>query len=898
MLVGSGFSREDIKALTLRSNSVESVVGGKIFFSVTDLAWLIVRLSQADAPSQVSPLLRQDYFRLLLGHPSMLDRFPELRKLRRRPGFWRMLDQAVQAARQTSLHEEERHAQFSRLVAAGVLAGGPRAVQEEILALSSAFEGWLGSQSLLDDLGALKLASQILSAKGLPPDYGFEAGELWCNLPPEAVESEFLSELGRRIPVEIRNPREGACPSAVIERWHTVEDAAEALGDALAGVIEAGEDPASQVVLIPDSDPAARLALRRVFAERGITELDPRDPLEIRLSESIKAIFRPLELVASRFERVALLEWLAFDGGLEAGTLARAAELLAQAGVREGFEASLGALAPLLTLLPVPVVASLQALGRLSRGRVSLQQLAQAAVRSSDPRLSEWIERFWKTLLDDLKLLGIENERFPVALWMERVRSRLEQTQAPPNRTRPVTGVRVVRASQCSPELEDVRLWFFGLPAQYLSISAAASRVGDAFLRTRERDLLGVEFAVHSSTVLRDSRVRAIRSWLGSAAALHVLDFQFESDGSERETLELLFRELGASIEVLEMGAHPRFLQSHALVTEARSREVRLAGLREARLSATSLDALSRCPFLGLVQGRWKLRGAEDPELELWPTTSGNLLHRAVELLVTDIETSASSVRADESLACRRALSRAWSEARDARKLQGWVETPQLGAQIERRMVERLQAFLEAEWKYRDRAQTRVMAVEDAAVLEWRFESKGRSVEIRGKADRIDEHPEGLFVMDYKSGKQDLKGSDMRELGYRLQLPFYAIGARQKFGRPVLGVQFVELGRDARRSVGLFPERLNGKVKGSLTQVRSNNASLFAGEPEDLWAELEFRIQDRVSAFLEGVHDSRPVIGAKECSSCRVRMACGEARREWLEGDAISSEGNAEAKND
>lgn len=283
-------------------SGTEGVIGGKAFFGTPDLAWNIVRLSLSDPPAQASPLLRQEFFRLLLGHASMLGRFAELRKLRRRPGFWRMLDQAVSASRTTSIHPEERHALFSKLAAAGVLPDGPRQAQEEVVVLAASWEAWLESQRMCDDLAVVKIASQILSTKGLPPGFGFERGTIWQNLAPEALEAEFLSELGRRLPLELRTPREGICPTAVVERWHTVEDAAEALGDALADVVSGGEELSRQVILIPDSDTAVRLALARVFEERGIAELDPRDPLEIRISESVKAIFRPLELMATRFE--------------------------------------------------------------------------------------------------------------------------------------------------------------------------------------------------------------------------------------------------------------------------------------------------------------------------------------------------------------------------------------------------------------------------------------------------------------------------------------------------------------------------------------------------------------------------------------------------------------------
>jgi hypothetical protein len=102
----------------------------------------------------------------------------------------------------------------------------------------------------------------------------------------------------------------------------------------------------------------------------------------------------------------------------------------------------------------------------------------------------------------------------------------------------------------------------------------------------------------------------------------------------------------------------------------------------------------------------------------------------------------------------------------------------------------------------------------------------------------------------------------------------------------VLGVQFIELTREARRSVGLFPKQWNGKEKGSLTAVRANHSSLFDVSPDELWPELENHIRTKVSEFESGISDANPVIGAKECDRCRARGVCGQTRREWVEGES------------
>jgi len=62
----------------------------------------------------------------------------------------------------------------------------------------------------------------------------------------------------------------------------------------------------------------------------------------------------------------------------------------------------------------------------------------------------------------------------------------------------------------------------------------------------------------------------------------------------------------------------------------------------------------------------------------------------------------------------------------------------------------------------------------------------GRVVSFRGRADRVDRGSDGeLVVSDYKTGKQSgiaRLGDDPLDCGRRLQLPLYALAARQTFG--------------------------------------------------------------------------------------------------------------------
>jgi hypothetical protein len=902
LLVGPGYSREDLKSLYAQGSNegsgAESVLAGKSIFNLRGFAWEVLRLSGVESPEPASRMLRQDYLRLVLGHPAIAPRFEEMTRLKRQPGFWESLDTALESVRMTALHEHERSVQLER-VGAWPVTG----VRAELLALNQLWSDWLEASGRLDDPGALIKASQILSSQGLPSELaGDEAGgtlEWFGSSDLETVEQNFLEELSRVSPV-IRRPhleREWDGTEFRRMRWHTIEDSAEHLGDRLFELLESGTRPSSIVVLIPDSDRSVRTALSRVLKERGISELDPRDPLEVALSERIKNLIAWMRLGASGFERSQLLGWLsvrlasALSSSQAASCFQKIHHRLSELGVRKGWHG-------IQPLLPEAVARDLlileQSLGKPGGLLFSeVQELHRFFAHQARIHLRD-MDGVFNALQSDLLALDQEQVRLSLAEWAERLEARLKKAALPVPQLRPSTGIRVVRMSQFNPGFSDLTLFVLGCPAHWLS----EAQLGDLYFRRRERELLSTDFVIRSSHSVRQSRLAALKSWAAGARQIHWLEHQFEIDGSEHEEAVSVLKEVSSrfEIQVEDWGAHPRTVLSYALVSEARSRQVTLPALRPStqtgriEFTATELEHISKCPFMGVVFSRWKARSPEDPDLELWPTTSGVLLHSAVETLVRKIELDPDAVRQAPEVAARLAFQEAFRAVSENGQLRGWVRSPQLALQIERRAVMLLRAFLEKEFEFRDRAKTRLFAAEDQAQLRWEFQEQGLEFAIRGKADRIDEclssSQNGLWVIDYKSGRQDLRGVDIREKGYRLQLAFYAVAAQAQLQRPVLGVQLVELTREARRSVGLFPKALNGKQPGSLTQVRSNNPSLFEGEPSELWTELEQKIRNTAFDFSSGKGDALPVMGERECDRCRAREVCGQSRREWVEGQA------------
>ena len=148
---------------------------------------------------------------------------------------------------------------------------------------------------------------------------------------------------------------------------------------------------------------------------------------------------------------------------------------------------------------------------------------------------------------------------------------------------------------------------------------------------------------------------------------------------------------------------------------------------------------------------------------------------------------------------------------------------------------------------------------------------------IKGTPDRIDETSDGIFVMDYKTGSAQPHGTDMLEKSYRLQLPFYALAASRELRKPALGVQFIELTMDAKRSSGVFFERYNGKEPGKLTQLTRRSKSLLTQDPEEVWASFEDRIRETGRGYVEGIYEAKPKKPA-DCNGCGTVDICGKNR--------------------
>ncbi len=881
--VGPGFSREEIKTELLARGV------GLTRDSVQDLTQIAVRILVATGrvasgfERLLGPHSRQEGLRMLMAEPRISSRMPELRRLKRQRTFYKKLDKALQAGRKVAAHEEEEAVFEQRLMER--LGSSP--IRQEVRRLAAAYGAWCEGLDLWDEPAVLLQAVESLR-RGIPEGMTFPQ-EIWriTTQKPEGLELEFWERLSavvvirdydfaagvaRATPGGSGETIESAPPSTLDwswDRWHTLDDAADALAETLA----AETDWSGDAVLMPDT-PAIRRTLKRALGDRGVPLADPRDPTRLRWDEGIKAALLPLEVVARGFEREKVVAWLKPKNP-------KWVQEIYSRGIRNRLASYAGG--------SLEVVHSrLLELEKEIGGRRTAEEMAEAHLKllriqagadASRDWLVEFFEELWTELKTDLERVGQGRRRAPLLFWFERLQARLEDATPPADQTRPSRGVALYRLAQ-APLRPVRRVWLLGLPPDWLNGEGA----GDYWYSDAEREVLATEFAVRSSHQVREERLSILKAWVASASEVKVLDASYDWDGRERPSLLPVLRELGLpeAQEALDRGAHSRWISSFGPVpTVAPLRiklpldpsRVKVAGGKP-EIRATELDRFSRCAFLALGGSRWKLYDLRAPEADLWPDMKGNVLHAAVRILVESRDESGGFSRA-----IAEALDQAWEEERPRGLLRG----QRLESYSRKKLLPVLEKFALKEKEYVARSGTKVLGLEGP---ELRLEFDRFT--LIGRPDRIDENSEGVFVLDYKTSAALPNGRMMVEQGLRLQLPFYALAARQLFGKPALGVQFVELSRRANRSAGIFFKRYNGKEPGKLTATTANSKSLLDDEPDEAWAKIEEHVISHAQDYLDGRFIALPK-DPKECARCTLSDLCGWRRRS-ASGNAGSGE--------
>ncbi|MCB1038046.1 MAG: PD-(D/E)XK nuclease family protein, partial [Acidimicrobiales bacterium] len=214
--------------------------------------------------------------------------------------------------------------------------------------------------------------------------------------------------------------------------------------------------------------------------------------------------------------------------------------------------------------------------------------------------------------------------------------------------------------------------------------------------------------------------------------------------------------------------------------------------------SATSLEAWAKCPHGYLVRHLLRAEPVEAPEdvLQISPLHKGNLVHHVLDSFLAEA-IAAGRVPAPGrpwTDADHQRLDEIATEVCDEYEAEGLTGRPLFWQRDRAKVLADLHRFLHEDHRHRATTGSRPVATElpfgfgAAEPLAFPLED-GRTVPLRGKADRVDIDAEGrLHVLDYKTGSttpyKGLSEADPHQAGRRLQLAVYGLAARQHAHAP------------------------------------------------------------------------------------------------------------------
>jgi ATP-dependent helicase/DNAse subunit B len=207
--------------------------------------------------------------------------------------------------------------------------------------------------------------------------------------------------------------------------------------------------------------------------------------------------------------------------------------------------------------------------------------------------------------------------------------------------------------------------------------------------------------------------------------------------------------------------------------------------------SPSRLEAYGTCPHLFYVGQVMGLEASEPPELGYDPRQLGLMLHAILENAYRQAMDPA-----DAEAVLGTLESAAREEYAAAPERYGFRPSPLWEveqAHLLERLVETISGMAELGEGWTPVAFESKFGLESAPPLE--MEIDGKTVRLRGVIDRVDKNEKGeLRVLDYKSGSGHLGPRDLVE-GRRLQLPLYALAARDALGlgEPIEGLYWAIL---------------------------------------------------------------------------------------------------------
>lgn len=271
--------------------------------------------------------------------------------------------------------------------------------------------------------------------------------------------------------------------------------------------------------------------------------------------------------------------------------------------------------------------------------------------------------------------------------------------------------------------------------------------------------------------------------------------------------------------------------------------------LRDDRVIApTTLETYAKCPHAYFLERLLGVKPVEAPEdiYEISPADTGTFVHEVFDELVKSFEEALPGPGEPWSAEQRARMRELAREKAAAYERAGRTGHERLWQRARQSILADLEHMLDDDDAWRADTGARVVASEmpfgrDGQAPVSVATAEGRIL-MRGSADKVDLGADGMvYVTDIKTGSRsafaDIGSADPLVGGTKLQLPVYALAARDRYGSPTSPVRaaywFVRRDR-GRISVDLTPdlEQAYGSVLAVL--ARSIAAGVFpARAPED-----------------------------------------------------------------
>jgi len=217
------------------------------------------------------------------------------------------------------------------------------------------------------------------------------------------------------------------------------------------------------------------------------------------------------------------------------------------------------------------------------------------------------------------------------------------------------------------------------------------------------------------------------------------------------------------------------------------------------RISYSDLEAFDTCPLQFYYGKALNMPSPSNPYMLFGSTIHSALEAAAVRMMAGETVAYDDLVRDYESL---------WKKAP--------LDNPDLKERMRQNGYELLRYFLKAQSELKGKP----------IELERKFAVALGDIELTGRIDRVDKTPDGLEIIDYKTGKMDAK-----KLKGDLQLPIYALACKKLYGEYPVRLLYMFL-KEQDIYLETFDSRDIEKIKSDiLGKIDRINASDFTATP-------------------------------------------------------------------